>query len=353
MDRVTVAEAAEQLGISQDAVHWRIRQGTIDYERTEEGRLYVYITSKDTSPDGATYTAQEELLKHIQRENEFLRTQLERKDHLLAAALERIPLALATSLTAQEPPASPSEVSASEVGQPAEEAQEKCNERQRLTDSLERGDPASSQKVKEDSQAQEQLTKMNQSGLGRSAAKADWVRIGLATFLAGTVPALLANLVVLVTAYYTVGYAINHEPLLYVYLLFYFLVHLLPLLLGRWAGLAWPGSHPMGYLILGITAGALELLTTGSIVFFDERIVWTTEDYIAIVSTITLFMSGALYGDLLEVRRRITADSAGTASANAEDLSKMTQLLIQSIVPALIGLVGTIVSVIVPLLGSR
>ena len=354
MDKVTVAEAAEQLGISQDAVHRRIRQGTIVYERTEQGELYVYLTPKDTRPDGVPHTAQEELLKYIQRENDFLRKQLERKDHLLAAALERIPLAIEAPLQAHQPHArSPSEASSSEVGQPAEEAHEKRDERQHLADSLERVNPASSQKAKEDSQAEERLPNTNQSGLGRPAAKAVWVRIGLATFLAGTVPAVLANLVVLMVAYYTVSYAINYSPYKYFYLFFYFLVHLLPLFLGKWVGLTWPGSHPRGYVLLGVMAGSITALTNLVILtVFGHIIKIAIEDYIAIASTITLFVSGALYGDLLEVRRRIATASAGAVSANEAALNKTTLLLIQSIIPALIGLVGTIVAALIPFMSS-
>jgi hypothetical protein len=154
-------------------------------------------------------------------------------------------------------------------------------------------------------------------------------------------------------AYYAVGYAINHPPLMYVYLFFYFLVHLLPLPLGRWAGLTWPGSHPRGYLLLGITAGGITALTTLSVVtVFGHIIRIAVEDYIAVISTVTLFLSGALYADLLEVRRRITTASAGAVSANEAALNKTTLLLIQSAIPALIGLVGTIVAALVPVLSS-
>ena len=104
MDRVTVAQAAERLGISQDAVRQRIRRGTIDYERTAEGRLYVYLTPQDTEPDSVPYTVQKVLVEHLQREIDFLHKELERKDHLLAAALERIPMALRTPQRPKKPP---------------------------------------------------------------------------------------------------------------------------------------------------------------------------------------------------------------------------------------------------------
>ncbi len=45
MDRLTVAEAAERLGVTQDAVRQRVQRNTIEHERTEEGRVYVYLTA--------------------------------------------------------------------------------------------------------------------------------------------------------------------------------------------------------------------------------------------------------------------------------------------------------------------
>ncbi len=49
LDRLTVAEAADRLGVSQDAVRKRIVRGTIRHDRDEEGRVYVYAPSSDTS----------------------------------------------------------------------------------------------------------------------------------------------------------------------------------------------------------------------------------------------------------------------------------------------------------------
>lgn len=327
MDRVTVAEAAERLGISQEAVRQRIRRGTIDYERTEEGRLYVYLTPEDTKPDWVPYTVQQVLVEHLQRESDFLRKELERKDHLLAAALERIPMAIEAPPKAKESPVSPSEESSN-------------------------NEPASAQKVK-DPQVEETLPQTNPSGLGLPATKAVWARLGLATFLSGAVPAILANLVLLQGGFYIVGYAINHPPLVYVYLSLYFLVHLLPLPLGMRAGLAWPGSHPKVYALLGIAAGAIEALVFWGIVTLSKGlVVWTIEDVVAVFSTATLFVSGALYGDLIEARRKMPTAPEGAVSAEEAALNKTTMLLIQSLGPALLGLVGTVFTALITLLQS-
>ncbi len=44
MDRVSVAEAAHRLGISQDAVYKRIKRGTIPWEKGEDDKTYVWKT---------------------------------------------------------------------------------------------------------------------------------------------------------------------------------------------------------------------------------------------------------------------------------------------------------------------
>ncbi len=107
MDRLTVAEAAEQLGVTQDAVRQRIRRNTIEHERTEDGRVYVYLTEDDAKVDDVHHAVQKAVIERLEGENEFLRRELERKDHLLAAALERIPPALEEAPTGELLPSRP------------------------------------------------------------------------------------------------------------------------------------------------------------------------------------------------------------------------------------------------------
>jgi DNA-binding LacI/PurR family transcriptional regulator len=49
VERLSVAEAAEALGVTRDAIHKRITRGTIEHEKGEDGRFYVYV---DTSTEG-------------------------------------------------------------------------------------------------------------------------------------------------------------------------------------------------------------------------------------------------------------------------------------------------------------
>ncbi len=100
--RVTVSEAAGLLGITPEAVRMRIKRDTLRSER-RDGRVFVLLgpdrptehTTERTDPTDH----RDELIAHLRSEVEAWREAARRKDHLLAAALERIP--------AIEAPASP------------------------------------------------------------------------------------------------------------------------------------------------------------------------------------------------------------------------------------------------------
>ncbi len=101
-DRLTVAEAAERLGVTQDAVRKRMARGTIRHVR-EGGRLYVYLdtferasnTVQDEGRDDASKTVQDagqdRYVAALEDQIQFLRRELERKDAILLRLAERIP----------------------------------------------------------------------------------------------------------------------------------------------------------------------------------------------------------------------------------------------------------------------
>src|SRR5215208_3552764 len=117
--RLTVHEAAKVLGITPEAVRSRIQRGTLAKEKGDDGTVYVRLnddqlrTNADKQTDQSAYIGdqtddQSQLVEHMASEIEHLREMLalrdeeiRRRDHLLAAALERIP--------AIEPPDTPSE----------------------------------------------------------------------------------------------------------------------------------------------------------------------------------------------------------------------------------------------------
>jgi excisionase family DNA binding protein len=106
MDRVTVQEAAQRLGISQDAVRQRVRRGSMRHDKDDKGRVYVYLNPTntrptivhDTSRDTVHDASPNELLKELRERIHFLETELgdrkeesRRKDHIIAALTQRIP----------------------------------------------------------------------------------------------------------------------------------------------------------------------------------------------------------------------------------------------------------------------
>jgi uncharacterized coiled-coil protein SlyX len=99
LDRLTVAQAAAALNISQDAVRKRIARGTIPHDRDDSGRVYVYLstsetvhkTGQDTIQDDTTKTVQDAYIRSLEDQIAFLRRELERKDAILLNLTERIP----------------------------------------------------------------------------------------------------------------------------------------------------------------------------------------------------------------------------------------------------------------------
>ena len=127
-DRLTVPEAAEALGISQDAVYKRVERNKIVHERDADGRVYVYVdraqTSQSMSTDSQSDTSENRYIASLEDQVRYLRDQLERAEQrdrenrrLLAAALERIPELEAPPDTPPESPRSP-DTGSEDMGRP-------------------------------------------------------------------------------------------------------------------------------------------------------------------------------------------------------------------------------------------
>jgi hypothetical protein len=130
--RYTVTEAAEILGITVEAVRGRIKRGTIEHERTDEG-VFVWIdTDRPTTSSRPVEDRLDDrvrLVEALREQVADLRAQLaaerdanSENRRLLAAALERIP-AIEPPET-PEPPESVSEASDTAEAQSAPEGQQ-------------------------------------------------------------------------------------------------------------------------------------------------------------------------------------------------------------------------------------
>ena len=86
VERLSVAEAAEVLGVSRDAIHKRIKRGSIEHEKGEDGRFYVDVDtsapgldeSVDKSKDKSKVEVLERLIEGQQDRIESLERQLMR-----------------------------------------------------------------------------------------------------------------------------------------------------------------------------------------------------------------------------------------------------------------------------------
>jgi hypothetical protein len=126
--RLSVAEAARALGITEGAVRSRIKRGTLPTIK-EDGNVFVLWGSGTSEANHPTYTDEPrdvptgepsdqpeqpqagELVESLREQIDYLKGQLDvereagrRKDHLLAAALERIPQIEAPQEASETPP---------------------------------------------------------------------------------------------------------------------------------------------------------------------------------------------------------------------------------------------------------
>ena len=82
-DRVTVQEAARRLGVKEDAIRKRIQRGTLEHDKGEGGRVYVYldsssVASRDTRGGRAAQDAAEDaFLVGLQEQVSYLRSVLQ------------------------------------------------------------------------------------------------------------------------------------------------------------------------------------------------------------------------------------------------------------------------------------
>jgi len=104
LDKISVAQAANRLGITQDAVRKRIARGTIRHGKDQEGRIFVYLdtlfereskTDQANGQDRESKTVldddQDKYTRSLEDQIHFLRRELERKDTIIMSLTQRIP----------------------------------------------------------------------------------------------------------------------------------------------------------------------------------------------------------------------------------------------------------------------
>jgi hypothetical protein len=123
--KVTIQEAAERLGVKEPAIRKRIERGTLEKEKGEDGRVYVFVdeppaeernASQDSGFDSSYVAGYDMLVMSQQERIEDLREQLaaerranEENRRIIAALTQRIPELEAPSSPVQPEPAEPAE----------------------------------------------------------------------------------------------------------------------------------------------------------------------------------------------------------------------------------------------------
>jgi hypothetical protein len=96
--RLDVKQAAQVLGISTDAVHKRVKRGSLESEKDEAGHVFVWLDSPDNGYTQDSQDVQPLLIARLENENEFLRQELEQRAEelsemrrIVAALVQRVP----------------------------------------------------------------------------------------------------------------------------------------------------------------------------------------------------------------------------------------------------------------------
>jgi hypothetical protein len=133
LERTTVAEAAKQLNVTQEAIRARIRRGTIEHDRGEDGKTYVYLTEEQTHDQSDTnivvngvvndyITSLKSEIESLKKDRELWQEEARRKDHIIMALTNRIPELEASPEAAESPVTSSNEGSRVDVSQEKERA---------------------------------------------------------------------------------------------------------------------------------------------------------------------------------------------------------------------------------------
>ena len=77
IDRVTVSEAAQRLGVTQDAIRQRVKRGTIKYDKESDGRVYVYLNPTMTPRDSTLENSHEELVGTLRDQVAYLKDEVD------------------------------------------------------------------------------------------------------------------------------------------------------------------------------------------------------------------------------------------------------------------------------------
>jgi excisionase family DNA binding protein len=147
-ERLTIQEAAHRLGVSESAVRKRIKRGTLQREKTEDGRVLVYMEPSvpgaeevRTPERDALISEMQQRLALLERELDVRTEEIRRRDTIIMNMTEAMkalnPPAPEDSSEARESPESPGPTG--ELGELREELDTERTRRERAESTLREG----------------------------------------------------------------------------------------------------------------------------------------------------------------------------------------------------------------------
>jgi hypothetical protein len=108
VDRLTIQEAARALGISEGAVRKRVTRGTLEHDKGDDERVYVYLSVRDRRgvddvQDAGVDPNSSALISEMRDRIRFLEEEVQRKDAILLNMTEAMK---ALSPPSENPPES-------------------------------------------------------------------------------------------------------------------------------------------------------------------------------------------------------------------------------------------------------
>ena len=147
-ERLTIQEAAHRLGVSESAVRKRIKRGTLQREKTEDGRVLVYMEPSvpgaeevRTPERDALISEMQQRLALLERELDVRTEEIRRRDTIIMNMTEAMkalnPPAPEDSSEARESPERPGPMG--ELGELREELDTERTRRERAESTLRKG----------------------------------------------------------------------------------------------------------------------------------------------------------------------------------------------------------------------
>src|SRR5215211_4547685 len=127
VDRLTIQEAARALGVSEGAVRKRVTRRTLQHEKEDDGRVYVYVDTRarrgvDGGQDEGVDPDSNALISQLRDEVAYLRDENRRKDEIImqqATTMRQL-----TAAPSQEPSEARESPESSESSDPTDELEE-------------------------------------------------------------------------------------------------------------------------------------------------------------------------------------------------------------------------------------